>query len=62
MSSLYTNPKGIQALSKKINFNMVFAATNILIFTLFHKVKFQAFKFPLPNYYLWMDSYKLEVE
>jgi len=62
MNSLHTILEGIQALSKQINFNMVFTATNILIFTLFHKVRFQAFKFPLLNYYIWMDTYKPEVE
>jgi hypothetical protein len=31
MSSLHTILEDIQALSKQINFNMVFAATNILI-------------------------------
>jgi hypothetical protein len=62
MRPLYAIPQAIQPLSQTHQVQHDIYNSKNHVFALFHKVKLQAFKFPLPNFYLGMGNYKLEVE
>jgi hypothetical protein len=62
MHPFYAILQAIQPLPQQIKSHMKRKTMDIPILALFHKVSLQAFKFPLPNFCLWMGRYKLEVE